>query len=496
MAAPPHDDMDIDEFDDDDIINVGEAQQRAKAGQQAMLDELERRKRFREIAVPTDDGRVRQKLREFGHPITLFGEGPAERRDRLRDLLARMEGVQAMNEDESNDESEDDEQGDFWTHGTDDLLMARRWIGNWSLRRARDRIYRQRLEFDTPTNVLKSIRKEMYTDLKAYNNFASQLADDRPASYVVFAPDSQYLATGSFSGTIKLWRVPSAEHVGTLQGHQDRVGGISWHPSGVDTSDDTVHLASGASDNQVMLWNIHRLVLDAPLMRLAGHTGRVCRTEFHPSGRFIGSTSFDATWRLWDAETGQELLTQEGHASEVYSIAFQCDGGLAVTGGLDGHAKLWDLRTGRAIFNLQGHMRQVLSTDFAPNGYQVCTGSEDNSIKIWDLRAMKSIYTIAAHASLVSQVKYYTASLLPDYSNVAGKFERGNGNTSGMYLVSGGFDGHVKIWSEGDYKLLKTLEGHEGKVMSVDISPDSKWIASAGYDRTFKLWASDNMTDY
>ena len=40
------------------------------------------------IGVPTDDGRVRAKLREMGEPMTLFGEGPADRRDRLRELMA------------------------------------------------------------------------------------------------------------------------------------------------------------------------------------------------------------------------------------------------------------------------------------------------------------------------------------------------------------------------------------------------------------------------
>lgn len=41
---------------------------------QALLDELERKKKARSMAVPTDDGRVRARLREIGEPITLFGE--------------------------------------------------------------------------------------------------------------------------------------------------------------------------------------------------------------------------------------------------------------------------------------------------------------------------------------------------------------------------------------------------------------------------------------
>lgn len=44
-------------------------------GDQKVLEEFERRKRARELAVPTDDGRVRQRLRDIGEPQCLFGEG-------------------------------------------------------------------------------------------------------------------------------------------------------------------------------------------------------------------------------------------------------------------------------------------------------------------------------------------------------------------------------------------------------------------------------------
>lgn len=45
-----------------------------------------------------------------------------------------------------------------------------------------------------------------------------------------------------------------------------------------------------------------------------GHAGRLARLGFHPSGRYLGTASFDHTWRLWDVETGEELLLQVGGA--------------------------------------------------------------------------------------------------------------------------------------------------------------------------------------
>ena len=59
----------------------------------AILSQFQRKRLAARIAVPTDDKKVRTSLRQLGEPITLFGEGPAERRDRLRELLTqRAEG--------------------------------------------------------------------------------------------------------------------------------------------------------------------------------------------------------------------------------------------------------------------------------------------------------------------------------------------------------------------------------------------------------------------
>lgn len=48
--------------------------ERARLENKVILDELERKKKARSLAVPTDDNRVKARLREIGEPITLFGE--------------------------------------------------------------------------------------------------------------------------------------------------------------------------------------------------------------------------------------------------------------------------------------------------------------------------------------------------------------------------------------------------------------------------------------
>ena len=40
--------------------------------------------------MSTDDAEVKANLRQLAEPICLFGEGPAERRERLRMLISKL----------------------------------------------------------------------------------------------------------------------------------------------------------------------------------------------------------------------------------------------------------------------------------------------------------------------------------------------------------------------------------------------------------------------
>jgi WD40 repeat protein len=51
----------------------------------------------------------------------------------------------------------------------------------------------------------------------------------------------------------------------------------------------------------------------------------------------------DGTIKVWDLETGQEMLTLGGHSSMVLSLALSSDGKRLFSGGFDQTIKAWDL---------------------------------------------------------------------------------------------------------------------------------------------------------
>jgi WD40 repeat protein len=58
---------------------------------------------------------------------------------------------------------------------------------------------------------------------------------------------------------------------------------------------------------------------------------------------------------IWDATTGQAILTLKGHTSAgVYSVTFSPDGKRLVSGGDDQTVKMWDVQTGQETLTATG----------------------------------------------------------------------------------------------------------------------------------------------
>ncbi|CAI5717515.1 unnamed protein product [Hyaloperonospora brassicae] len=492
-----------------EVLELSESSRAAQEKHAQLLRRVEAEKRARHVTVPTIVEEVVQRLRQIGEPITLFGERPADRRERLRDILSRLDVEaeesgyvrQVFGESEQNGVQGYDASGEragsageaasaaakLSTTHEDQLFYVP--LTNEKLKKVRAAIFEHtvivvgaRLKREQQEKHMGAGERartvdhhtaELYATAQKMATVASQNGDVRLISAVRFSADGGHVATGSWSSLVKVWDAASANEVKVFRGHEDRVTGVAWHPSKAfsEMTDgaDSVCLCSGSADGTARLWSAAR---NEPLAVLRGHMARLGKVAFHPLGDYVGTTSFDHTWRLWDVATAKELLLQEGHYTEVYAIAFQKDGALAATGDLNGNGRVWDLRSGKAILPLQGHSKQILSMDFAANGVQLASGSDDRSVRIWDLRQQKCSYMIPAHSKLVSDVRFSPAS--------------------SELLLSASYDSSIKLWRTRDWKLMTTMRGHDGKVMSADFAPDEKHLVSCGSDRTFKLWAHED----
>ncbi|GIL66866.1 hypothetical protein Vafri_20334 [Volvox africanus] len=462
-----------------DVFALPESGNREREAHAAKLREFELRRKIRQVVVPTDDGKVRQLLRQLGEPVTLFGEREMERRERLKRIIAQRDGEVELDlptTEQLLSEEVAVQKELFYTEGPDELRAARLALARFSLVRAKGRLLgaKRRREDPDALPVAADNQATAAAAVRTIVQQSSELGDTRPISHCQFSPDGSSLAACGWGGALALWSVPACTKRWTapVPAEGPRLTGVAWHPAATHRShsEAAVNLASAASDGVARLYSGRGEFLRS----LEGHTDRLARLDFHPLGRHLATASFDMTWRLWDIETGVSLLEQEGHSRAVYAVAFHPDGSLVGSAGLDAYGRIWDCRTGRSVLLLEGHVKQLLAIDFSPNGYHLATGSEDHTAKVWDLRKRGCLYTIPAHTSLLSSVRW----------------ER----TEGHYLLTAGYDCVAKIWNARNFSLLKALAGHEGKIMGADVSPTgSHLIATVSYDRTIKMWAPEEL---
>ena len=469
-------------YDLDGMDVDADTQSTARARQEALLKEFESRRRLRATHAPTDDAQVRAMLRRYEEPVTLFGERQAERRERLRGILAALD---------ARDGGELETSGDaggafvvdgggaghghkaelFYTEGTDGLLKARVDIAQYSLPRAAKRVAEQKAKRGERGGDERRAMDDIVLSTSTFTAQCSEIGDStRPLCAVRFYDDGKRAASASWSGEVRAWTCDAA--AGKLSSSLV-IKATEHRITGLDVCQDGSALATAHADGTAAVWSA-----DGERRReLKGHASRCGKIAFHPldGGRYVATAGFDATWRLWHTETGEELLCQEGHSREVYDVGFHPDGSLAASVGLDAIGRVWDLRLGKSISVLRGHVKQILSVDFAPNGYHLITGSDDRTVRVWDLRKNAACaYTLASHSALVSCVRYEKTA------------------THGAFFSSCSYDGTVCIYSGSDFALNTRLSSSSSssssvnKLTSVDVAGDA--LVACGFDKTLKMY--------
>jgi glucose repression regulatory protein TUP1 len=251
---------------------------------------------------------------------------------------------------------------------------------------------------------------------------------------IAFSCDGKYIATGCNKST-QIFDVQTGAQVVTLVEENAEQEGDLYTRS-VCFSPDGLWLATGAEDKIICIWDISRKKIKN---RFVGHEQDIYSLEISRDGTRLASCSGDRTARLWDTESGQNLLTLSTDDG-LTSVAVSPDGKFLAAGSLDSVVRIWDTEKGELVERLEGHKDSVYSVAFSPSGLELLSGSLDKTMKLWELASPR--------------------------------------NASGM-MQSGG---------PGASKCKITYVGHQDFVLSVAISPDGKYFISGSKDNGVQFW--------
>ena len=210
---------------------------------------------------------------------------------------------------------------------------------------------------------------------------------------VTFSADGSTLATRSWDKTIRLWDATTGEHIVTLREHEAGVETLAFSPDGRT-------LASGSRDNTIRLWDVETHEV---LHTITEHEDDVWTVAFSPDGKTLASGGGD-TVSLWDAATAEHQQTflkpidpetvvetaeeSEGDAptenpANATSIVFSPDGAILVSGSYDATIRLWDIGTGEQLETLEGHTYSITGVAVSPDGTTIASGSFDGTVLLW-----------------------------------------------------------------------------------------------------------------
>jgi RNA polymerase sigma factor (sigma-70 family) len=159
------------------------------------------------------------------------------------------------------------------------------------------------------------------------------------------------------------------------------------------------------------------------------------------------------------------------HGSTVTGLAFGPDGKTLASGSYDKTLRAWDAADGRELHRLPPLRGSVMDAQLSADGHTVAAIDGDR-ITLGDFRTGRCTLLGPPSREMTTCV-----ALTPDgRTAAAGYWDPGTGSVT------------VRLWEVVTGKLRHECRGHTGKVRRAAFAPDGKTLATAGEDRTVRLW--------
>jgi WD40 repeat protein/class 3 adenylate cyclase len=316
---------------------------------------------------------------------------------------------------------------------------------------------------------------------------------------VAFSPDGNYILTGSFDKTARLWDIQNGQELRRFTAPAP-VWDISFSPDGkyiLGTAQTSLILWDTATgkevhhfmhdtgfssaafspdrksifitafgDDALKRWGIESNVEVDTLIKPQGTGSRI---SISPDGKYM--LTGGSVGELWELETGQMLHEFRVEGTTVGKVAFSSDGNFVLTGNTDAIAHLWDVKTGNEVRSFVGHTNTITSLTFSPDNKYVLTTSFDKTMRIWDINTG-------------NELRRFTSPKVMNWVDVS---------PDGKWVLTGGGDGVARLWRIDDRPRLPIY--NLGAIVSgLAFSPDGKRIVTAGGGGKARLW--DLTTGY
>jgi WD40 repeat protein len=303
------------------------------------------------------------------------------------------------------------------------------------------------------------------------------------------------MAIGDMNGLIQNYILEDISYslsiINSFQAHSDSIWRIKQCPFNTNSN----YVATCSSDGTVKIWNVS---VSSPfnwtlITTYSQHSSGVLAFEWLDSDTLASSGHYDDPIKIWSVisgQTKQEILTNSNVWSLKllsYSSSFYLAAGF---GSFRREINIYNIKDGTLFSTLIGHMSDVRDiVQLNPN--TLASSSEDKTIRIWNLTTSKCIFILKEHAWVVYGLKQITSDILASGSSdetirlwniTNGKLIRTlTGHTdwiwnsldlindNGQILISASEDRTIKIWNRTNGECLSTTKTTASKIYSLAV---------------------------
>ncbi|GAO50154.1 U3 snoRNA-associated protein 15 [Saitoella complicata NRRL Y-17804] len=269
-------------------------------------------------------------------------------------------------------------------------------------------------------------------------------------THIHFSPNSPYDFAVTASTRVQIYSAKTRQVTKTISRFKE----VAY---GGELRQDGKLLVAGDAAGLVQIFDVGSRNI---LRSLQGHILPVHVTKFSPENlTTLLTASDDKTVRLWDIPTQTATNIFSGHEDYVRAACFVA-GGLVASGSYDGTVRLWDPRVkenGGEVGRWE-HGEAVDAILSVGTAGTTLVSAGGDVIKVWDITTGRSepVRELRNHRKGVTCLAQ---------------------DKTGSRVLSGGLDGHVKIYETRDWKVVHGVK-YSAPLLSVALSPDDKHIVA------------------